>query len=89
MCFFFLQNLSSQQLKCRLLEQQIALAKALISSYSGCRKRGRTPQVVSERLNKSLGHYPDRVERKGECVVCKSFHGKRRDTLCVCVLYVK
>ncbi len=56
--------------------------KALIGYYSGCRKRGRTPQVVSERLNMSLGHFPDRGERK-ECVVCKSCHGKRRDTLCV------
>ncbi len=30
-----------------------------------------------------LGHFPDRAERKGECVMCKSRHGKRRDTMCV------
>ncbi len=60
--------------------------KALIGSYSGCRKRGRTPQVVSERLNMSLGYFPNRAERKGECIVCKSRHGKRRDTLCVCTV---
>ncbi len=77
---FSCQNPSSQQLKFRFLEQRIVLVKALIGSYSGCRKSGRTPQVDP---NKSLGHYPDRGERKGECVVCKRHHDKRRDTLCV------
>ncbi len=76
------QNPSSK----KLLEQRILLAKALIGSYSGCRKRGHTPQVVSEHLNMTLCHFPDRAERKGECVVCKCRHGKRRDTLCVCTV---
>ncbi len=82
MCFFSFQNPSSQQLKFRFLEQRIALAKALIGSFSGGRKHG-PPQVDSERLKKSLGHYPDRGERKGGCVVHKSRHDKFCDTLCV------
>ncbi len=83
---FSCQNPRSKKLKFRFLEQRINLAKALIGSYTGCRKRGRTPQVDSERLNRSLDHFADRAERKGECVVCRSRHGKRRDTMCVCTV---
>ncbi len=83
---FCCHNPRSKKLKFRFLEQRINLAEALIVSYTGCRKRGRTPQLVSERLNRSLDHFADRAERKGECVVCRSRHSKRRDTMCVCTV---
>ena len=63
------------------LSQRITLAKALIGDFSSRQRIGRPPNVDSahlERLNLSLGHFPQRGRTRARCVVC-SRHNLRHD----------
>ena len=55
---------------------RIALAEELVGSFSGRRRIGPPRSLESqrlERLDTSLGHWPEVVQEKQECVVCSSY----------------
>ena len=68
------------------LHARITLAEGLIDGYCSRQRIGR-PRSLStaniERLNLSLGHFPQRSQSKGRCVVCGR-HGERHETWTEC-----
>jgi len=64
---------------------RIALAEELVGSLSGRRCIGRPRTLESqrlERLDTFLGHWPEVVQEKQDCVVCSKVQEKRGLTRC-------
>ena len=56
-----------------LLSFRLELTTDLISSFSSRKRPGRPMSILHgmhDRLNPTLGHYPEHIQKKIDCVVC-------------------
>ena len=76
-----------------MLQFRQELVDQLIGSFCSRQRIGRPRNVEHERLNPSLGHYPEFHEQRGRCVLCLA-KGARHETFprcehCLCMSWEK